>query len=89
MNIIIMKMVSGEDVVAELMTESDTHLYVSKAKTLRITEDMQGQWIPYFMMSPNGMNRQINKSFVVSWFEADDDIAKHYLESVTRIQLLG
>lgn len=97
MNIIVLKLVTGEELIAEKTNQSmnifgtDTNNNF-KLKRTRVLQMMQTQngvgfgLVPWLMSAPDS-EVDINSNHVISCINAPSDIEKAYLQQVSGLQL--
>lgn len=80
------KTVAGEEIIARLNSETDSHLKVTKPMAL--TANAQGLgMVPFtFTVNPNS-TVEVNKNTLVFIAKTDDEMAKQYIQSTTNIKL--
>lgn len=87
----IIKLISGEEMVAEVLCVGSTVIEVRKPRVVHVMQTEQGMGTglaPWIMLAPDS-NCDIDKSHIVTTLVADDQVAKAYLQQTTSIQLLG
>ena len=89
--VVIIKLISGEEVVAEVISDSITKLEVRKPRMIHVMQTEQGMGTglsPWIVLAPDS-NCDIDKSHIVTMITAESQVAKAYLQQTTSIQLLG
>ena len=87
--VVVLKLVSGEEVLAKLEREDDTFLVVSKPMVVQIMPSKDGYGVglvPYIHSKTLG-DYNIAKELVICMAEPDVDVEKGYLGQVSGIQL--
>lgn len=86
MNVIVIKTLGGEELLAELDNVTDDALVVSRPRVFHLIQ--QGaSLIPYFFSEPDKMKVPLAKSGIIAWFDASSELSRHYLEAVSQITL--
>ncbi len=86
-NVVSLKLVSGEELIAKLESQTDVSYVLQKP--LMIGMSPKGPALmPYLFTVHPDKNVTIQKSFVVIIENSDNDFAKQYLESTSGIKLL-
>lgn len=94
MTVIVMKMLNGEEVIAEESNpQIDTNsYYVDRPRVINIAQTKDGKGslglFPYLLSDPERKNVPINMNTVVTIFESPRDLAKAYSSAVSGIALV-
>lgn len=86
MSVIVMKLTNGDEVIANMSDKSETQVFVDRPRVI-FTDGERGGLMPYFISTPDAENVGINRSSIVSVFEAPIDLAKEYTQSTSRLIL--
>jgi hypothetical protein len=84
--IVTLKLVSGEEVIAKLIEEKTDSYVLSKPSILSLSQQGVGMAPFFFTVNPD-KNVKINKSVVVAIESTDKDFADKYIQATTGIQL--
>lgn len=84
-DVITIKTIAGEEVIATFIDETDNHLTVGKPTS--IAQGPQGMGMIPWMMTAKAEKISLNKNSVVAYSLTDNEIAKGYTEATTGIQL--
>lgn len=84
-DVISVKLVTGEELIATYFEINDEHLVVKKPAT--IAANQQGMGIIPWMMTARPEKLRLNKNTVIAMALTDETIAKSYTEATTDIQL--
>lgn len=84
-DIITLKLLTGEEVLATFDNDDGDTITVSKPST--IASNGQGMGIVPWMMTSRTESVDINKSAVIAMAPTDEEIAKAYTETTTSIKL--
>lgn len=86
MTVIVMKLTNGDEVIANMSDKSETQIIVDRPRTI-FTNGDQGGLMPYLISAPDADNVGINRSAIVSMFEAPKELADGYTQSTSRLIL--
>ena len=84
-DIVSIKLVTGEELIATYSEVTDDYLVVKKPAT--IAANQQGMGIIPWMMTARPEKLQLNRNTVIAMGPTDESIAKSYTEATTDIQL--
>ena len=84
--VISLKLTSGEEIVARLATETDTHYTLSKPLVIGHTPQGVGL-MPYLFTVSQDKDIKLNKTTVTVAEATDKQFADQYMQSTTNIQL--
>jgi hypothetical protein len=84
-DIVSLKLITGEEVIANYIETTDEQVVVSKPAT--IAANQQGMGIIPYMMTAKPDKLRLNRNTVVACALTDEGIAKSYTEATTDIQL--
>ena len=85
-DVISIKLLTGEEIIARFENDESDALIVSKASTLA-SNPQGGLGIIPWMMSSNPDTLRINKSSIIAHSLTDKELADNYISSITGIQL--
>ena len=89
----VLKMINGDEVIAKAELEGGIwHCEdpcVFKIYPNQQTGHVQTGLIPFFMSGAEHQNAPIKDSMVVSWIDAPEELARHYLSTVSGIAIAG
>lgn len=90
MDVIVMKMNNGDEVIAELKSETPKGdgIIVSRPRVI-FHDGRQGGLAPYFISSPNQENITIANDRYIARFQASIELADGYRKSSSSLQLVG
>jgi hypothetical protein len=91
MNIMVLKMQSGDELISELVEEAEDFAVLKRPRVLQIMQTQQGMQmglVPWLISAPESECVVMKDSFA-TWVTAPEDIAKAYMQQVSQIQLLG
>lgn len=88
MNIIILKLISGEEVITELIETNPNLVVAARPRVLTFSPNGAGL-VPYIMSDPDNRNVSIDRKAIVAELVAPKEISDAYLKAVTNIQLMG
>ena len=86
-DVITIKLISGEEIIARNVEETDQYFKVSKPLILIPTEDGRAQWIPYVQTISLDKDLKIAKSSIVLTGVTVKQVADGYIQSTTSIKL--
>lgn len=93
MNVIVMKMANGDEVIAALVSEEINHLVVDRPRVLKLNQDasgnVNGALVPYLVTDPERKNVTFSKNYMVTHYLAGPELSKGYTQTVSSIQLLS
>jgi hypothetical protein len=84
--IITLKLITGEEVIAKLIEEKADLYVLSKPSILSLSQQGVGMAPFFFTVNPD-KNIKINKSATISVEPTDKDFADKYIQATTGIQL--
>lgn len=84
--VVTFKLTSGEEVVAKLVEETETHYKLSRPMVLSMTQQGVGMMPYLFTVSPDAEVR-LNKSTITMAEATDKMFADQFLQSTTGIKL--
>lgn len=90
MNVIGLKLVTGEELVAELLEETGTGVVIRRAVALQVQMTPGGPqagFVPWSMLIPDSTKFSIKTSHIVTQYELDLSVEKQYIKSVTGIDI--
>jgi len=95
MNIVIIKSVIGEEILADLI--SDSHpvvsgaITVSRPRVFQFQQDHEGRMVPalvpWIMLDPDNTAVPINNDYIAAHIPAPDKVVKSYLTAVSSLDL--
>ena len=93
MNICIMKLMGGEEVVAKVESQPLGRDVYGSPRIIDYSVDAKGsingiRLVPFFISSPEEKEIKINEALILSTITCPEKLAKVYLESVSGIALL-
>ena len=86
MTVAIIKMTSGDELIANLDSKDEHSITISKPRQLVISGD-RGGLMPYIISSPDASGIVMQRHAIAAMFEAPKDVADGYLQSTTSIIL--
>ena len=89
MDVISIKLTSGEELVTEYAGESSDYLVINRPRSLVMQSTAQGinlTFMPYALSNPDA-ELSVPKKAIAAIFKPTPDIEKGYLIQVSRIQL--
>ena len=86
-DIIAIKLTSGEEVLAEFVSQSDAHLTVSKPRTIHLSQSGRSGLLPYLMADPDRKVVVLSIAAIVTWYEVGEDLSKAYLQATSGLIL--
>jgi len=84
-DIVSIKLVTGEEVIACYKELTDEHIVVTRPAT--IAANQQGMGIIPWMMTARPETLRLNRNSVIAFALTDETIAKSYTEATTSIQM--
>ena len=88
MKIINFKLINGDEIIAKLVTDAEKYLIVDKPRSLQFNAQGTGAaFIPALMMSNDGEVKVYKNSISLYNENVGSEYEKHYLQSVSGIQL--
>jgi len=85
-DVVSMKLVSGDEVVARFSEEKDNKYIVSKAMSIMMNP--QGiALVPFMFSAPEDSTVEIEKERIICVIKSHEDFAKQYLSQTTGIQI--
>jgi len=84
-DVVSLKLITGEEVIACFNSDTDSIVTVEKPATL--AQGPQGMGIIPWMMSAKADKIELNKNTVIAMAPTDEEIAKAYTQATTNIQL--
>ena len=88
MKIINFKLINGDELVAKLVQEGDDHIIVDQPRSLQFNPQGTGAaFIPALIMSNDGEVKVYKSSISLYNENVGSEYEKHYLQSVSGIQL--
>jgi hypothetical protein len=91
MDVVVLKMVNGDEVITELKEEAEGFVVLSRPRVLQMMHGQQGVQmglIPWIMSAPDE-SCVVQKEGILTSITAPNDISKAYLQQVSSIQLMG
>jgi len=92
-NIRVLKMISGEEIICEVVAESELHMIVNKPFMFQVIEAHQGQlalaMTPYVLCDPNIENLPLKHLAIAFDIPAPTQPEKEYLSQTSSIELLS
>lgn len=89
---VLIKLSSGEELVAESISQEDTHWILKSPRMLIMQPTGQGQMgiaiVPYSAGAPDG-EHLVYTSHIVSTVRVPDKLEKAYIENVSNIQIVS
>ena len=85
--VIVMKMVNGDEVIANMVNEGESYLIVDRPRVIRVEGD-SGSMMPYFISDPDRKDIAFDKIAIVANFPASKDLSDAYTKATSSI-LLG
>lgn len=87
----VIKMINGEEVIADVVDCTDLCLVVDRPRVINITQDasgvMQGGLMPYLISSPERKNVPLSNTAIATWFPADKELSDSYLSMTSGLLL--
>lgn len=84
--IITLKLITGEEVIAKLVEEKTDVYVLSKPSILSLSQQGVGMAPFFFTVSPD-KNVKINRTAIIAVESTDKDFADKYIQATTGIQL--
>ena len=85
-DVVSIKLVSGEELIARFQSESDTHLVVSKVSAVGANQN--GMGLMPWIVSANTDELKLNKQTVVAYAPTEKEIASKFTEMTSSIKLV-
>ena len=92
MQVLGLKLVSGEDLTAELIEDGVNYVKIKRALSLQIQMTQAGPqagFVPWSLLIPENTEVTINKTHILTQFNVELAVEKQYIQSVTGIDLAG
>lgn len=90
-NIVVIKLITGEEVIGRLENESDTTITISKARVIQMVQTgpqaMGMAMVPYLASNIDGDIEFVRTAVIVGPIEPSDEAGKPYLQQTTSIAL--
>lgn len=90
MNVIGLKLVTGEELVAELIEENGVEVTIRRALALQVQMTPAGPqagFVPWSMLIPDSTKFTIKMSHIITQYELEMAVEKEYIKSVTGLDL--
>ncbi len=90
MKVVSLKMVSGEEIVAEVVHDDADYVTMNRPRVLQVVpthEGMQMALYPWLMSNTDMGEVRIPKDRVIVMSSTQSDVAKNYIQQVSGIQL--
>jgi len=91
MSVIVIKMISGEEIIAKFVSESDVAITVDRPRVINLSQDTNGQMhgglIPYLISDPERKNVPLSNNAIVTSFPADKELSDSYLQMTSGLIL--
>lgn len=92
MNVIVLKLISGEEVIAELDSQDEVAMIVNKPRVMQIIRghdgSISGGLVPYLISDPDRKGVTLYKSAIACSFPANLELSNSYM-SATSSLILG
>jgi hypothetical protein len=90
-NVHILKMINGEEVIADVVDLTSTDIIVDRPRVINITQDqhgqMQGGLMPYIISDPERKNIPLSRNSVTTAFPASKELSDSYLQMTSGLIL--
>jgi hypothetical protein len=92
MNVIVIKQMNGEEVIAKIDSQTETMLVLKSPRVLHITNMGNGQagasFMPMLLLAGSQDTVNVPKSSLAAWTDnVNPEYEKNYLQSISGIQL--
>jgi hypothetical protein len=84
-DVVTVKLISGEEIIARYDSEEESHFYVSKPVTL--AGNAQGMGFVPWMISSLPDRIKLNKNTIITYGNTQEQIAKAYVEATSSIKM--